>query len=96
MNSIMKAIAILQAVRNALENTPHYTMSEPFCFAEEIRRLQEAIAMLSPPADEPADEPERQSCEHGIDVDVDAIEDADLLRQIGSGKQLPMGDWDSV
>lgn len=27
---------------------------------------------------------------------VDTAEDAGLLREIGSGKQLPMGDWDSV
>lgn len=27
---------------------------------------------------------------------VDAAEDAGLLREIGSGKQLPMGDWDTV
>ena len=27
---------------------------------------------------------------------VDATEDAGLLREIGSSKQLPMGDWDSL
>ena len=27
---------------------------------------------------------------------VDMTEDAGLLREIGSSKQLPMGDWDSL
>lgn len=79
MIDIMNVIAILQAVRNVMASTPHYTSSEPFCFAEEIRQLTEAIAMLSPPEDESAEEPEQPpntppvfgpwlSCEHGIDA----------------------------
>lgn len=80
MNDIMKAIGILQAVRDALVNTPHYTTSEPFCFADEIQQLQHAITLLSPPADESAGEPKQQpdtppafgpwqSCADGIDAE---------------------------
>ena len=80
MNDIMKAIEILQSVRDML--TARHRFLEPFGdLPEEIEQLQEVIAMLSPLQDEPADEQDQwpeppppikgawQSCEHGIDAE---------------------------
>ena len=57
MSDIIKVIGILQAVRDTLRAKEPGIWSG--AFSEELHQLQEAIALLSPPADEPAGEPEQ-------------------------------------
>lgn len=80
MNDIMKTIGILQSVRDDLR-IQHRPGMYGVDLSEEIQQLQEAITMLSPPADESAHEPRQQpetppplsgqwqSCVDGIDAD---------------------------
>lgn len=80
MNDIMKTIGILQSVRDDLR-IQHRPGMYGVDLSEEIQQLQQAITLLSPPADEPAGEPRQQpetppplsgqwqSCVDGIDAD---------------------------
>lgn len=80
MNDIMKAIGILQSLLGTLKI--RHTPKVPYGvdLSDEIDQLQEAITLLSPPAEEPAGEPKQQpdtppafgpwqSCADGIDAE---------------------------
>lgn len=81
MSDIMKAIAILQRLRDTMcvRHCPNVPYGVDL--SEEIDELAEAIALLSPPEAEPAGKPDDwdtppepivgawQSCEHGIDAE---------------------------
>lgn len=79
MSDIIKAIGILQCLRDTMH--ARHCSGRSQSLSEEIEQLQEAIALLSPPEDEPADDQDQwdtppqpivgewQSCEHGIDAE---------------------------
>ena len=80
MNDIMKAIAILQCLRDTMRARHRPNVPYGQDLSEEIDQLAEAIALLSPPEDESAEEPEQQpntppafgpwqSCKDGIDAE---------------------------